>query len=244
MGVVMEKAAHRGLISQGTQQAGLSSWLAKISIPSYYKDEDMFNAVSHLFGAALAFSALVWSLVTLVMTGASPNEVAGILIYCTTLIILYSASGAYHLVPAGNAKRVLRVMDHCTIYLLIAGCYTPVALIAFWGYSFAPIILAVEWGIAFFGIIVNIVDMNSLPVKIFSMISYLIMGWMVVLVPFDLLLDVGQAWFGWILAGGLAYTVGMIFYGLGSKMHYMHCVWHVFVLAGSILQFVGFIQMI
>ena len=240
----MEKTVYSAFIPQNTQSTGLSKWLSKISIPAYYKDEDLFNAISHLLGAALAFSAFVWSLVTLVMTGASANEFAGILIYCTTLIVLYSASGVYHLMPAGNIKRVLRVMDHCTIYLLIAGCYTPVALIAFWGHSFAPIILAAEWGIAFLGIIVNVIDMNSMPVKVFSMISYLVMGWMVIIVPFDLLLDIGQAWFGWILAGGLAYTIGIIFYGLGSKMHYMHCVWHVFVLAGSILQFVGFIQMI
>ncbi len=240
----MEKTAYRPYVPQTTHKFGLSKWLEKISIPDYYKDEELFNAISHLLGAALAFSAFVWSLVTLVMMGVSPNEFAGILIYCTTLIVLYTASGAYHLAPACNAKRVLRVMDHCTIYLLIAGCYTPVALIAFWGHPIAPVILAAEWGIAFLGIILNVIDMNATPVKVFSMISYLIMGWMVVVVPSDFLLDVGQGWLGWILAGGLAYTFGIIFYALGSKIHYMHCIWHVFVLAGSILQFVGFIQMI
>ena len=240
----MERTMQAGYPVQDMYGSHFSKWLAKIDIPAYEKGEDLFNAVSHLIGVLLGVFGIGVSLYMMALQPLALHALAGILIYCLSLIALYAVSGFYHLLKPSNAKRIMRVMDHCTIYLLIAGCYTPVALIAFWGYSWAPIILAAEWGIAIVGIIVNVLDMTAMPVKVFSIISYLIMGWMIVLVPVDLLLSMGEVWMPWIFAGGLAYTSGLIFYGLGSKKRYMHCVWHIFVLAGSILQFVGFIQML
>ncbi len=240
----MERTMQASYSAQNAQGSRFSTWLAKIDIPAYEKGEDLFNAVSHLLGVLLGLFGIGFSLGIMITEPLELNAIIGILVYCVSLIALYAVSGVYHLLKPSNAKRIMRVMDHCTIYILIAGCYTPVALVAFWGYSWAPIILIAEWVIALLGIAINVFDMTAMPVKVFSIISYLAMGWMIMLVPFDLLLNMGVVWMPWIVAGGLAYTSGLIFYGLGSKKRYMHCVWHVFVLAGSILQFVGFIQMI
>ncbi len=239
----MEQTITRNVPTRTMTTKPLSKWLAKINIPAYGKGEDLFNAISHLLGALLGLFASGWFL-SAAFENPSVPKIAGVAIYSFSLIALYGVSGTYHLLKPSNAKRVMRVMDHCTIYLLIAGCYTPIVLIDFWSYSWAPAMLAAEWGIALVGIIINAIDMTSKRVKVISIISYIVMGWLVIIIPFDQLLSIGALWFPWVLAGGIAYMVGMIFYGLGSKVRYMHCIWHIFVLAGSILQFIGFIQML
>lgn len=240
----MERTLTAGYAARESFRDQYSKWLSKIDIPAYGKGEDLFNAISHLAGVLFGMFAFGLFLKTALVSDASLHTIVGVSIYSLSLVALYAVSGIYHVLRPGNAKRVMRVMDHCTIYLLIAGCYTPVALIAFWGYSWAPIMLAAEWGIAIIGIAVNMYDMTAMRVKVFSIISYLVMGWMIVFVPLDTLLSVGASWMPWVFGGGVAYTAGMIFYGIGSKVRYMHGVWHIFVLAGSILQFVGFVQMI
>lgn len=217
--------------------------ISRLPLPSTTRRHELFNCVSHAAGVGLGAFALGWMLAC-AKGSLMPNVMAGIMIYGISLIALYAVSATYHGLPEGLAKRVMRVADHCTIYLLIAGCYTPVALIAFWGTPYCAALLLLEWGIAAVGIALNAWDMTSRSVKTFSIISYVVMGWAVVLVPVDVLIDVGSVWLPWIAAGGISYTAGIAFFGLGSKRPSMHCVWHLFVLLGSALQLVGFIQMV
>ncbi|WP_283170693.1 PAQR family membrane homeostasis protein TrhA, partial [Curtanaerobium respiraculi] len=217
--------------------------LCRITLPSYSLGQERFNTISHAVGVALGVFALGW-MIAAAQPDPAPNVIAGIAVYGAALIVLYAISALYHGLPEGNAKRVFRVLDHCSIYLLIAGCYTPVLLIAFWGYPFAVPLLAAEWGIAAAGILANAVNMAAKPVKIGSIVSYLAMGWAIAFIPWHDLITVGAAWLPWVAAGGLAYTVGIVFYIGGKKRSIMHGIWHMFVLAGSVLQMVGFLQML
>ncbi|MGN0817745.1 MAG: hemolysin III family protein, partial [Candidatus Coproplasma sp.] len=133
---------------------------------------------------------------------------------------------------------------HCTIFLLIAGCYTPFCLIPLWGTTMGTVILAVEWGLAVLGITFNAINMHWKAVKILSQISYVVMGWMIIPAVPLLLSTVSFPCFMWLLAGGIAYTVGIIFFALGKKKKYMHSVWHLFVLLGTIFQFISIVGLL
>ena len=154
------------------------------------------------------------------------------------MILLYTMSSIYHgLSPKRYSKRVFQVLDHCSIFLLIAGSYTPFALCTLREYDTATgwVIFGVIWAVAILGITLNSIDIKRY--KKFSMICYLIMGWCIV-VKINLLPQLlGKTGFILLLAGGIAYTVGAILYGLGKKHKYMHSIFHLFILAGSILQF-------
>lgn len=210
--------------------------------PLYSRAQEWFNGVTHALGVILGVFALGW-LLKAVSLDPAPNKVVAATVYCLSLIMLYAMSATYHVLPQGRAKRMFRVMDHCTIYLLIAGCYTPVCLTLLWGSPMGLAVLLIEWGLAALGIILNALRMHALPVKVFSMISYLVMGWMVVFVPLPLLLSVGSGWLVWLLVGGVLYTLGVVFYALGKPYPRMHCVWHLFVLFGSACQLMGFVQL-
>ena len=164
-------------------------------------------------------------------------------VYSFSIVVLYTMSALYHFFPQGRAKRVFRIFDHCTIFLLIAGCYTPFCLLTFWGSAWGYAILAVEWGLAVLGITFNAINMRWKAVKVLSMIAYVVMGWMIIPAVPLLLKSVSLACFAWLLAGGLAYTIGIIFFALGKNRKYMHCIWHIFVLAGSICQFVSVLML-
>ena len=159
-------------------------------------------------------------------------------IYGITMVILYTMSSIYHgLNPKRKAKKVFQVLDHCSIYLLIAGSYTPFALCTLREYSTALgwTIFGVIWFVAILGIILNSIDIKKF--RVFSMICYLVMGWCIVF-KINLLPELlGTAGFVLLLLGGLAYTIGAILYGLGKKHKYMHSVFHLFILLGSLLQF-------
>ena len=159
-------------------------------------------------------------------------------IYGVTMIVLYTMSSIYHgLSPKITAKKVFQVLDHCSIFLLIAGSYTPFALcsirevdpVAGWT------IFGVIWGVAILGIVLNSIDIKRF--KVFSMICYLVMGWCIVFKVSLLPELLGTAGVVLLVAGGIAYTVGAILYGLGKKHKYMHSIFHLFILLGSLLQF-------
>ena len=217
--------------------------LDRIPLPKYSPSEEAVNAISHLVGVGLGLFALGWMLRSALEAPSVP-KIVGIVVYALSLMLLYGVSTAYHALPVGRAKKVLRILDHCSIYLLIAGCYTPIALIVFWNTTAGKLLLAVEWGIAALGIAANAYDMTAKPTKVLSQISYLLMGWAIMLIPLPTLLEVGHRWLGWIFAGGLAYTIGIIFYLAGNKYPPMHCVWHIFVLLGSVIQMIGFMRMV
>ena len=210
--------------------------------PMYGRGEDLFNAVSHIVGGALGVAFCI-ALCIVASYDPTVNKFVAAGVYSFSIVVLYTMSALYHFFPQGRVKRVFRIFDHCTIFLLIAGCYTPFCLLTFWGSAWGYAILAVEWGLAVLGITFNAINMRWKAVKVLSMIAYVVMGWMIIPAVPLLLKSVSLACFAWLLAGGLAYTIGIIFFALGKNRKYMHCIWHIFVLAGSICQFVSVLML-
>ncbi len=199
--------------------------------PAYTIDEERFNTASHLVGSFLSLLFCVLAFMA-AMPDITWQKSVSIIIYSLSMLILYSMSAVYHGMPQGKSKIFFRTLDHCTIYLLIAGCYTPFCLIVFWTQPMGKTILLTEWSIAAIGILLNLVNMNAKPVKCFSQISYVLMGWLIVFVMPLLIEQVPFFCVMCLFMGGIFYTVGILFYGLGKRIRYMHCLWHVFVLLG------------
>lgn len=205
----------------------------KIQIPNYSLGEEITNAILHGIGALLAIAALVLCVVFSAIHH-NPYAVVSSCLYGSTLIILYTMSCLYHSLKVNNAKRVFRIIDHCSIFLLIAGTYTPLTLVSLNG----PIgwtLFGIIWGVSILGIILNTIDLNKY--KVISMILYIMMGWAIIFTFPRLLKVIDMAGIYLLVAGGIVYTIGAIFYGVGKKIKYMHSVFHFFVLAGSILHF-------
>ena len=208
-------------------------------LPTYTKGEELFNMISHIVGGALGI--VVTTLC--VIFAAIHNNVYGVVsgaIYGATVIILYTISSIYHgLSPKKMSKKVFQVLDHCSIFLLIAGTYTPVALCnirsinPFYGW----LIFGIVWGAAALGILLNAIDLKS--TKKFSMICYLLMGWCIIF-RFDLFLASTHINGVMLMfAGGVAYTIGAILYGIGKKKKYFHSIFHLFIILASVLQFLS-----
>lgn len=197
----------------------------------YSKQEELWNSISHALGIFLGVVALV--LMLLFNSNSTPFSTFSIIVYGISLIVLYTASTLYHAIPSISLKPLLRKIDHISIYILIAGTYTPVALISLIDGAGWQLFWWV-WGIAAFGTILKIFFTGRF--EIFSLLLYLVMGWLIV---FDLnnLIE-AQTRTGLILLalGGLFYTVGTIFYAV-NRIPYNHAIWHLFVLAGSICHF-------
>jgi len=194
--------------------------------------EEIANALIHGVGLGLAVAALV-ILVVLACRYGSVWHVVGFAVYGATLVLLYLASTLYHCFPEGKVKRVFRVFDHAAIFLLIAGTYTPITLITLrgpWGWT----IFGLVWAIAIVGIVGKSIWINKF--KLFSTILYIVMGWLVVVALKPLLAALNRTSIIFLLAGGVLYTLGTIFYVWKSRK-YAHAIWHVFVLAGSICHF-------
>lgn len=205
----------------------------KIKIPHYSLSEELVNAVSHGIGALFSVAALVLTVVFSVWKGNVWGVVSSA-IYGGTLIILYTMSTLYHSFKVNNAKRVFRIIDHCSIYLLIAGTYTPYTLVSLRG-SVGWTLFGVVWGSAILGIIFNSINMNKY--KIISMIAYIAMGWVIVLAAKPLYESIGFSGIFWLLLGGVLYTVGAVFYVIGKKRRFSHSIFHIFVLFGSLCHF-------
>ena len=206
-------------------------------LPKYTKGEEIFNMTSHIVGAVLGIVATVLCIVFAAIRGNVYGIISGA-IYGVTMIILYTMSSIYHgLSPKRYSKKVFQVLDHCSIFLLIAGSYTPFALCTIREHDLASgwIIFGVIWAFAILGIVLNSIDIKKF--KVFSMICYLVMGWCIVFKITLLPELLGTAGFVLLLLGGIAYTIGAILYGLGKKHKYMHSIFHLFILLGSLLQF-------
>jgi hemolysin III len=205
--------------------------------PRYTRGEEIFNMTSHIVGGVLGIVALVLCVIFSAVH-RDAYAVVSSAIYGVTMILLYTMSSIYHgLSPRLPAKRVLQVIDHCSIYLLIAGSYTPFCLCTLRRYSTARgwWIFGIIWGLAVLGITLTAVDMHRF--ERFSFICYLGMGWCIIgsvrLLP-QLL---GMGGFFLLLTGGLAYTIGAVFYAVGHKKPYAHSIFHLFVVLGSLLHF-------
>lgn len=206
-------------------------------LPTYTKGEEIFNMTTHIVGGVMGIVAIVLCIVRAALN-SNPYGVVSSAIFGTTMIILYAMSSIYHgLSPNLKAKKVFQVLDHCSIFLLIAGTYTPFALCTLREYDAATgwIIFGVIWAMAALGITLNAIDLKKY--KVFSMICYLAMGWCII-VRINLLPTLlGISGFVLLLAGGVVYTIGAILYGLGKKHIYIHSVFHISIFIGSLLHF-------
>lgn len=203
----------------------------ELNLPVYTVLEEVLNAVSHGIGALLAIAAMV---LLPIYSNKEPKTIVCVTIYSLTLFTLYIISTLYHALSVNKAKKVFRTLDHCSIFLLIAGTYTPICVLAIGGVVGA-VLLAVVWITAIVGIV-----LNSIDVKRFSKISmacYISMGWCVVFAFKPLINSISGKEIILLVLGGVFYTIGAIIYGIGKKIKYMHSLWHLFVLAGSIFQF-------
>lgn len=210
----------------------------KHDLPQYTKGEEIFNMVSHIVGGALAIAAVTLC----VIMAAVHHNVWGVVsgaIYGGSLVILYTMSSLYHGLRPNTAKHVFRIIDHCSIFLLIAGTYTPYMLSGLRKYNpgLAWTIFGIIWGAAILGIVLNSVNLKKF--KIFSMICYIAMGWCVAFVSPAMFKHFDLGCMIFLFTGGIAYTLGAVLYGISKKKgtRYMHSIFHLFVLAGSILHF-------
>ncbi|MBR5232460.1 MAG: hemolysin III family protein [Clostridia bacterium] len=204
-------------------------------LPDYTRGEELVNMISHIVGGGMGVIVLFVCLLLSILQRSAWGIVASA-IYGLSFIQLYTISSVYHGLRPGTAKKVLQVLDHCSIYLFIAGTYTPVMLCALrpvhpvWAWS----LLGVVWGIAALAITFTAIDLKKYAV--FSMICYIGMGWCVI-AGIKPVIEVVPAAGLWLLVlGGIVYTLGAVAYGLGKKKRYMHSVFHIFCLLGSVLQ--------
>jgi hemolysin III len=195
---------------------------------------ERFNAWTHLLGALLALSGAIWLFVVAAASG-DVWKTASVTIYGVTLVALYSISTIYHSVR-GRVKRVLRKLDHLSIYLLIAGSYTPFCLISLrgtWGWS----LFGIVWTLAIIGMLQEIKPRSE--ARILSLVIYAVMGWIVLVAIKPLLASLGLAGFLWLAAGGVFYTVGIVFFAFDERFRHWHGIWHLFVIAGSLMHFIA-----
>ncbi len=206
-------------------------------LPLYTRGEEITNMITHIVGGAIGVAALVLC----VIWAAFHHNTYGVVsssIFGFTMVLLYTMSSIYHgLKPELTAKKVFQIIDHCSIFLLIAGSYTPLALCSLreqntaLGWS----VFGIIWGLAIIGI-----TFNSIDIKAFSKISmagYIIMGWLVIITIKQVAIAIGVGGMVFLALGGIAYTIGAVLYGVGKKKRYMHSVFHVFTVIGSLLHF-------
>lgn len=203
----------------------------------YTLKEEIANGVTHGLGVLFGIVSLIVLLVLSIRNG-NTIAVVGFSIYGTCFILMYLSSTLYHSVTNEKAKKILRVFDHSSIFLFIAGSYTPIALLTMTGRLRVGILVA-AWAIAVIGVAFKIITYNKFDkYKAVSLIMYIGMGWLAVLTVKPIIEMTSIGFFMWILAGGLLYTLGTIFYSI-KKIPYNHAIWHMFVLAASAAHFVG-----
>ncbi len=205
-------------------------------LPDYTRGEEIFNMVSHIVGGGFGIIITALCVIFAAMKG-NVWAVVSCSIYGASLIMLYTVSSVYHGLRKNTAKKVMQVIDHCTIYFLIAGTYTPMLLCAIRKASptAAWVLFGLVWGLTVLATALTAVDLKKYSV--FSMICYIGIGWCIALAPKALIASVQMPGVMLLLAGGIAYTIGAILYGVGKKCRYMHSVFHLFVVLGSVLQF-------
>ena len=210
--------------------------LADRQLPNYSTGEEIMNTVTHIVGGAMGVAALTMC----VMLAAQNRNIYGVIgssIYGFCMIALYSVSSVYHGLRPGMGKKVMQVIDHCTIYFLICGTYTVIALSAIRPIypKLGWLLLGFEWIMAIIATVLTAIDLKQY--RVFSMICYIGMGWAIIPFARVVMQVLTKPGFYLLLAGGIAYTVGAVLYGIGSKKKWMHSVFHIFVDIGSLLQF-------
>ena len=209
-------------------------------LPVYTKGEEIMNMVTHIVGGGLAIIGSLFCIPAGCRFGGWEN-ILGAVIYCLSMIGVYTMSSVYHGLHTGTAKKVMQIIDHCAIYFLIAGTYTPIMITGFlpafpkigWG------LLLMQWGLTAIAVTLTAIDLKKH--KVFSMICYIFMGWGIIFFLPQAMAVMTKPGFYWLLAGGISYTIGAILFGLGKKMRWMHAVFHIFVILGSLFQYVAIV---
>lgn len=198
---------------------------------------EKFNAWTHLAGGVLALFGTVWLLVLAAQDG-DPTKIVSMAIYGFTLVLLYSTSTLYHSVR-GRAKVVMQKLDHLSIYLLIAGSYTPFCLVTLRG-SWGWWLFGGVWTLAVVGMLQEIKPRSE--ARVLSIVIYAVMGWIVIVAVKPLLAALGTSGVAWLVSGGVAYTAGILFFAYDQRFRHWHGIWHLFVIAGSLLHFVTILR--
>ncbi len=212
-------------------------------LPDYTRGEEIMNMVTHIAGGGLAIIMLTLCLIFSVIKG-DMWRIISCTIYGATMVLLYTVSSTYHGLKKSTGKKVMQIIDHCTIFFLIAATYTPILLVGIRPKypTTAWVIFAIQWGITALGATFNAIDLKKYS-KL-SMAAYIAMGWCII-VALDKTIEVMTlTGFLYLLAGGIIYTVGAILYGMGKRKKYIHSVFHIFVVLASILQFMAIFKYI
>ena len=211
--------------------------LSERKLPSYSRGEEIMNMVTHIAGGGLGLAGAVGCILLAVSAG-STCRILCTAVYAITLVMVYTMSSIYHGLPLCSGKKVLQILDHCSIYFLIAGTYTPIVVCAMapsypaigWG------LFGVQWLLVALAVTLTAIDMHKY--RVFSKICYIAMGWCIIFFTPQALEVLGDTGFGFLLAGGIVYSIGAVLFGLGSKIKWMHSVFHIFVFLGTILQMI------
>lgn len=213
------------------------SRLSAQKLPTYSVGEEIMNMVTHIVGGAIGILTLVGCLLKAV-AAANATAIVCAGIYGFTMLLVYTVSSVYHGLKPCNGKKVMQILDHCAIYLLIAGTYTPITLLAF-----SPAYPAIGYGLTLFqwffavlALTLTAIDMKKF--KVFSMLCYICTGWAILPFMSQAAEVLTQPGFLFLLWGGISYTVGAILYGIGSKQKWFHSIFHIFVVLGSVLQLI------
>lgn len=202
-----------------------------LNLPQYSTLEEIFSAITHGIGAGLSVVAIV---LLIVFSPFDAKTITCVTIYSATLFLLYIVSTMYHSLAINKAKKVFQILDHCSIFILISGTYTPICLLVLkdvvgW------VLFSIVWAAATLGVIFNAIDLKKFS-KL-SMVCYITMGWSIIFAFKPLLNVINSFQLTFLLIGGTLYTIGAIIYAIGKSIKYMHTVWHLFVLGGSIFHF-------
>lgn len=208
------------------------------NLPGYTRGEEIFNMTSHIVGGALACVALILCTVFSILHKNIPGLIGG-MIYGIMMIFVYTMSSVYHGLKEVRAKKVLQILDHCSIYAMITGTYMPILLTGVYAYS--KKLFIIQMIIVFVGTAVG-VTFTAIDFHRYAVIAtggYFIVGWSVIFAYRQIVNAFSSEFMLWLLAGGIVYTLGMIFFTIGIKKRYFHSIFHLFIIAGSILQFIG-----
>lgn len=206
--------------------------MAKISIPNYTLGEELVNSISHGVGALLSIPALI----LMIVKADTGKEIFLCTIFGTSMILLYTMSCIYHALARNRGKKVLRVLDHCNVYLLVWGTYIPVTLLAV-GDTLGWVLFGIVSAISIVGITFSAINVDKFSVV--AVICHLVNGWSILFGVKAIITNVGTKGFLFMLIGGILYSVGSILYGVGSKVKYMHSIFHFFCLFGTLFHFLA-----
>ena len=204
-------------------------------LPNYTRGEEIFNMVTHIVGGGVGVITLAFCIMASLFKNSITALICGI-IFGISMIALYSVSSVYHGLKEGMAKKIFQIIDHCTIYFLIAGTYTPMLMCALvrTNRTAAFVTLAAVWGFTALAITLNAIDLKKY--KVFSMVCYIGIGWSIIFSIKDMFYALTPCGFWLLLSGGVVYTLGTVFYQIGNKKKYFHSIFHIFVVVGSVLH--------